>query len=373
MKNSDKKFISTYIKSQFKALENINNGSPYILSTYYFPSELACIYNVEVIYIERLVGLAVGMNMLDKDTTTPLHHGICSYQKAFLKLIEQKIIPKPQMIIAVRYPCKDAVKLCDYLHNTYKIPIFYLSLRQLRKDLEDVHHYLSSQYQVIEDIKDVVRRSNAAHDLKKTIDQYRRQYPGIIRSDDCLKIFPIENDFGKDSATCVLKELLSCIEKNISTYQKDNKTTICWMGLIPLSDNNMLTKIEKYTHCKFVYEEMWMFGDYKLYQDNFFDALTEKIKQSLFYNTYHRIHKIHDMMRQTHTEIVINLSHHNCSFLPQTIHQFKAYFEQKGITFYNISCDVVYEKFDSHSIIHSINKHVPYIGGENKDACLHLK
>ena len=60
----DKKFILKYIASQKKTLENIYNGKPYILCTYYFPSELVSLFEVEVIYIERLVGLAVGVNIL---------------------------------------------------------------------------------------------------------------------------------------------------------------------------------------------------------------------------------------------------------------------------------------------------------------------
>lgn len=356
MDKTDKKFLSVYIKSQLDSLINVFNGRPYVLSTYYFPSEMACLFDVEIIYIERIVGLAAGMNMLDQNKESPLDQNICSYQKAFVKLIEKKVIPKPDMIIAVRYPCKDAVALCDYLHDTYEIPIYHISLGQLKKDFQDIYYILSNKYKLKRDIREISRLSNEASELKEQIDHYRIQYPGIIRSEDCLKIFPIENDFGKESAVNVLKVLLNCIKDNIPSYEQKNVTNIFWMGLIPLIDNSMLSRLEKVTNCRFVFEEMWMFGSYKFDDSDFYDSLVMKIKQTLFYSIEDRIQKIHEVVKRTDTKGIMNLCQLNCSFLPKTIYRFEEYFTNISVPFFNGCCDVVMDTYDMKPMMEFINK-----------------
>ena len=42
-------YLSQYISSQKSVLKNINSGKPYILCTYYVPSELTAVFDTEFI------------------------------------------------------------------------------------------------------------------------------------------------------------------------------------------------------------------------------------------------------------------------------------------------------------------------------------
>ena len=59
--------MATYLQGQIAVLDRIGRGASYILCTYYFPSEAASLFDMNFIYIERIVGLAISLNMLKSD------------------------------------------------------------------------------------------------------------------------------------------------------------------------------------------------------------------------------------------------------------------------------------------------------------------
>ena len=352
----NKKNIAEYLRGQVTVLINMYSGQPYILCTYYFPSELANMYDTNFIYVERIVGLAISLNILKLDKKTPLPHNICSYQKAFIQMIEIGLIPMPELIIAVEYPCDDAVSLCKYIHNTYQIPILYIKTQSLKEDLQKIYTYLNKHYIIKNKISDVVEKANKANKLKNEIDFYRIYYPGILSSDTFLKIFPIENDFGSDSAIEILKNLLCVIKKNTQNYVSKHQLRILWMGLIPLYNNNILSKAEVCFPCKFVYEEMWMFSNSIISEEHFVEDMAQKIRNSFFYNVDKRLQKVIEIVKKMRINLVINFSQKNCGFLPQSIPIFQDYFSKSKIEFYNLGCDVVHGNFNIENLFSLIEK-----------------
>ena len=59
LKGEGKHTLAQYIAGQLETLQRIQEGAPYLLCTYYVPPELLLLYDVEVLYIERIVGLTV--------------------------------------------------------------------------------------------------------------------------------------------------------------------------------------------------------------------------------------------------------------------------------------------------------------------------
>lgn len=348
--------MATYLQGQIAVLDRIGRGASYILCTYYFPSEAASLFDMNFIYIERIVGLAISLNMLKSDGQTPLPYDICSYQKAFVQILERRLLPIPEAVIAVKYPCRDGVTLCEYIHDAYQVPIFYIDIQNLEQDLRTIYFYLKDHYGIKNEISAVVEKSNTANKIKNEIDSYRICYPGILPSGDFLKLFPVENDFGSDTAIEVLKELLNTLKKNIKGYAFQLKWKIFWMGLIPLYNNNMLSKAEARFSCKFVYEEMWMYGCSELSEETFFKDLARKIQTSFFYDVNKRVKRIAEMVEKMGVHIVINFSQKNCSFLPQSIPIFKDYFMKKNVGFYNLGCDVVSGHFHTEQLFSVIEK-----------------
>ena len=132
------------------------------------------------------------------------------------------------------------------------------------------------------------------------------------------------------------------------------------MGLIPLYNNNILSKTEEIFPCQFIYEEMWMFENPKFSGDHFFEDLARKIETSFFFDVDRRIQKIVEIVKKTGADIVINFSQKNCSFLPKTIPAFRDHFKKNNIGFYNLGSDVIQGDFDAEHL-YSIIKGAGYV------------
>ena len=105
LKGEGKHTLAQYIAGQLETLQRIQEGAPYLLCTYYVPPELLLLYDVEVLYIERIVGLTVSTGLLD-GLSGSLPPGICSYQRAFFHLMEQGALPKPCLLLSVDFPLR---------------------------------------------------------------------------------------------------------------------------------------------------------------------------------------------------------------------------------------------------------------------------
>lgn len=339
--------------SQKKKLERIFAGKSYILCTYYFPPEIANALDVEVLYIERVVGICVSGHCI---ADTACHCCIkeakgCSYQSVLFHLIEQKILPKPVMTVAVEFPCRDAVSLCEKLHSTYAIPIIYIHKKHLGAELKCFFEMAQEKFGCKKSLEETTTLSNQATEIKRKIDCLRIQYPGIVASDDCLKIFTVENDFGNMTAIYVLRNLLDFILDSIPKYHPPEGSMIFWMGLIPLYNNNILLKTERQTGCKFIYEEMWMFREKNIESGDVFNALAGNITNGVFYNRQTRADAIIRKIQAFNVEAVINFYQKNCSFLPAQDAFIRERMKKHNIRYYTTGQDVIAGNYKEQTLV----------------------
>lgn len=332
-----------------RSLEQIAEGKPYVLCTYYVPSEIAAMYDAEFIYIERIVGIAVSCGVVEGRENHALPEGICSYHKALWELIETGRLPRPSLILAFSYPCVDARLLCEGLHERYRIPIFHMGEGK-QKELRDCCEWLKQYFPLRQSVEETAVLANKAVILKTEIDKKRVAYPGIVSSHDMLKLFTVENMIGSSQAVEVLQGLVEHIDKQVETYAREEKLRFFWMGLIPLYDNSMLSFLETKYNCQFVYEEMWMFGNDYLRPSFFYEDLENKIKHSLFYDLNKRISGLIKKMKELGVNRVINFSQAHCSFLPPQIKEIKCALQQNNIQMYNLGADVVKGVFSRRRI-----------------------
>lgn len=338
--------FAEYIGSQKETLIRISKGNPYILCTYYIPSEFTALFQIECLYLERIVGLAVGTHILkNTDEADRIKIG-CSYHQTLIELIKRNIIQLPEHILCFEYPCRNCVEACTYLHEYYQIPIEYIKLDHLKTQLISLYNRMKDMYGVRQQIQDTVELSNTAAEIKRKIDSLRMNYPGLVSSDTALKIFAVENDFGTKTAVAVLSGIYNNMKSKIAVYQENNRKRIFWMGLIPLNNNNILSSIEKKLPVTFVYEEMWMFGDTCISEEYFFDEIAIKIENGLFYDNQKRIQKILTAIHDTKAAVVINLTQKGCSFLPPLLADVRAEVQKEGLPFINITTDVILDKYE---------------------------
>lgn len=351
-------YLASYINSQKKVIARILEGNPYVLCTYYIPSEFTALFQLEILYLERIVGISTGVCIIENEEASTKNKIGCSYHQTFLELIREKIIPLPQRILCLEYPCQNCVDMCWYLHEQYKIPIDFIKQNNIEEQLTNLYGKLKQRYGLKQEITKTVWFSNEATKLKYKIDEIRGECPGIISSDNFLKIFTVENDFGTQTAIEVLSNLYDMLRERQADYVKDDRLKIFWMGLIPLNNNSILSSVEKKLPVSFVYEEMWMFGDCYIKEKNFFHEITSKIESGLFYNNYQRADRIISMMKLTESTLAINVTQKRCSFLPPVLKPVQQLLEAEGFGLENITTDVINEQLKTSELIDKIEKFI---------------
>ena len=353
---SDDGALTVYLESQRDTLLKIYEGRPYVLCTYYIPSALMALTGAEALYIDRTVGLCAGARLLGTPEDDRPSGSACSYQRAFLSLIESGILPKPAAIAAAQYPCSGAVELCKVLHRRFNIPLFVVSEQSTAADLRVMGEWLLHSYGQRQGLSETVDLYNRALGIKRDIDAQRLRYPGALPGGLCLKLFCVENDLGRSSAIAVMQELARMVRKSASQRRTDKGLSVFWLGLVPLYDNNLLRRLEMKTGCSIVFEEMWMFGGRQLSVSSFYEDLARSVIESFFYDEARRPIKILSVMKETGAYTAVNFLQKRCSFLPRTACRIRRSLQTSGISVYHAAADVVYGSFDETGLMHFIEE-----------------
>jgi len=345
--------MAYYLRNQLDLLRNITEQKKdYIVVSYYVPGELLELINVEVVYMERLAGLAAAWHIFNKPVSMATAKGFpicsCSYQALFNLLIEEEVIPKPVGFIALSYACDDAWTYCKTAAEKYNIPFYYIDVpkvssngqqRYLTKQLGDLYRQIKTSFPGKTSIEDVIAASNEAQDIKSEIDVLRLKCPNNIL--DYFKLFPLYNDLGKKSTVDILKLYKDKLERDITSDYSKAVPRILWLGIVPLYKNSIISDIEKKLKCKVVCEEMFDFGGVKLTYNDFFENLARRIMCSRFFSLESRIEAMLINIKEFEINGIIHFSQRNCRFLPSMVPQLMSKAEEKRIPFIEINGDVV--------------------------------
>ena len=344
--------MAYYLRNQLEVLRNITeNNKDYLVASYYVPGELFELLDVEVVYIERLAGIAAAWRIFDKPVSRAIAKGFpacsCSYQALFDLLIEEGVIPKPVGFIALSYACGDAWTYCKAAADKYGVPFYYIDVPKvldggqqiyLSKQFEELYQHLKTLFSAKAHMEDVIAASNEAQDIVNEINLLRLTNPGNVI--DFFKLFPIYNDLGKKSTVEILKLFKDKLETD-KTYDNQNLPKILWLGIVPLYKNGIISDAEKRLGCKVVCEEMFDFGGIRLNYGTFFTNHAQRINRSRFFSLESRMEAIFKNIGDFGINGVIHFSQRNCRFLPSMVSFIKKKVEEKQIPFVEIQGDVV--------------------------------
>lgn len=344
--------MAYFLRNQLNLLRNITQlKKDYLVASYYVPRELLELLDVEVVYMERLSGLAAAWRILDKPVSMATAKGVpacsCSYQVLFDLLIGEGIIPKPAGFVALSFTCKDAWMYCKDAAAKYDVPFYFIDVpkttredqqKLFAKQLEALYHQLKKLYPAKTRIENVISASNEAQDIKLEIDAVRLKSPGNVI--DFFKLFPLYNDLGKKSTVEILRLFKSKLE-NSSVECGKNISRILWLGVLPLYRNSIISDIEKKLGYKVVCEEMFDFGKVKLSQNTFFENLAQRIMYSRFFSLDKRMEAMINSIRDFGVKGIIHFSQRNCMFLPPMVPGIIRKVKEANIPFVEITGDVV--------------------------------
>lgn len=349
LEHSGKPYLHAYMASQVERLKRILSGHPYVLCTYYVPSELTCLYDVEFLYVDRTVGLAVAAGLLPSSDQNL--GPICSYQQAFFDLLQCGILPLPVLMLGLDYPCADALRLMEAVQRRWHIPLVRLTSKCLRQDLKQTANLLSQRFGQCENTQRVARQYNEANAYKRSIDRLRIEFPGIADSADMLKLFTVENDFGSIVAVEILRALHEALAQRVKAWEPPREHPLLWLGLVPLRDINLFSRLPQETGFRVVFEEMWMIERPDCGQDDFFSGMAQRVQSSLFYHRAVRARRLVRRAKEVSAAAAVHFSQQCCSFLPPAAPELRRQFERAGIPWVSASADVVRSsRFDLSSL-----------------------
>jgi len=351
----DEYYMAQYLRNQFDLLKSIiEHKKEYLAASYYVPSELLELFDVEAVYMERFAGFAAAWRLFDnpvaKAEAQGFPSGRCSYQALFHLLIEGGVIPRPAGFAALSYACKDAWMYCRDAAEQYNLPFCYIDipkttgkdqLTYLTKQLEELYEKLKANFPLKTNIEKVVVASNKALVIKHEIDDLRINNPEGTNIMDLFKLFPLYNDLGKESTVQILKSFKDKFEKDSIQTDEHNVARILWLGIVPLYKNRLLKDIENKLECKIVGEEMFDFGITKLSNDTFFEDLAQRIISSRFFTWESRMEAIFKNARDFGVQGIVHFSHRNCGFLPPSVPLIRKKVEEMKLSFVELKGDVV--------------------------------
>ena len=350
MEHSGKAYLKDFVASQIERLRRIINGRPYVLCTFYIPSELACLYDAEFLYIDRTVGLAASAGLLPSagEELGPL----CSYQQAFYDLLRERILPPPALLLWMEYPCTDAGRLMQAIHRRFGTPLLSIARDRMQRDLMEVKIQLDRRYDHRESVDQIAARYRQANAYKASIDRLRVEFPGIADSADLFKLFTVENDFGSAEAVNILKTLYETLAQRVRMWQPRSGLRLFWLGLVPLYDIGLIARLPEQTGFRVVFEEMWMFERPDCHADDFFSGMAERVRRSLFYDPAVRVDRILARARELSIDAVVHFSQRRCSFLPPAIPRLRGSLEELGIPWVGAGTDVIRrQRFDEKGLL----------------------
>lgn len=347
-------YLSQYLKQQLDVVDKILNGSPYYASTFYVPSEILALFDLQVLFIERIAGFGAANSIFKGIETLRLKSGMpskaCTYQILFNSLVDEGLLPVPQGLIGASYACDDAWAYLRGISLKYRIPFHFIDvfhqssgdcIGYLSTQLKDLYEVLKTKFKMKGTLEEVVYISNRSMDIKSEIDSLRLRYPGVLGSMDGFKLFTLYNDLGKASALSVLESLLFCLKEKSKDFNIKKTKKLLWLGILPLYQNRLILEIEKKYGCLFVYEELFDFTQHKIMESAFFEDLAKRIVSSVFFSTEERVNSIIKWAKLFEIEGIVHFSQRNCRFLPPMVHLLRRRLEIEGIPFVEIHGDAI--------------------------------
>lgn len=346
-----------FISEQQKTLNRIWAGEPYIAATFYIPGEILSLFDVPVIYMERIAGFAAACGIGTRfGPAAYLPDCACTYQITFDRLISEGLLPCPAVFAASNFACDDAWLYCAAASQKYQVPLFFAEVpvccAQSGEQLSDMaavfrRFYLTvkNHFRQVRSQSEALEASACALSLKQEIDRLRIRCPGLIDSRECLNLFPLYNDLGRPFAVRVLSEFLRCANARLKTYRRPDGKRLMWAGLVPLFGGSILHRIEQRYSCRIVCEELFDFGPQAAGSGDFFYDIAFRLSACNYFSLKNRIRNILFYSDAIGLDGVISLVQKNCGFLSPLVMPLVSELVDYGIAVAELSGDVIDSRY----------------------------
>jgi benzoyl-CoA reductase/2-hydroxyglutaryl-CoA dehydratase subunit BcrC/BadD/HgdB len=281
---------------------------------------------------------------------------LCSFHRCALGMALEKILPRPDLVIATNNLCDGAAKFLEIAAGIYGCPYFLLSVPYtdspqsrawLAEDIlalqREVKKLLPARQ---EEIARVIAYVNTTRKHMVAVNNLRRSLPSPWRGSEALtQVIVFFNALGTGEGLSFYRSLEKVLGYRVAKglpAVPDQRKRLLWLHFKPFYPNPLLDLVEIGHRAVLAFEEVSEVFWEEIPQSDYAGGIAAKILANpLWGPAERRVKLVIDLARAYRVDGVIHFAHWGCRQSTGSVHLLRTALGREGIPFLNLDGDCI--------------------------------
>ena len=282
---------------------------------------------------------------------------LCSFHRCALGMALERVLPRPDLVLATSHLCDGAVKFLEMAAEIYGCPYYLLQIPY--QDTPPSRSWLAEEIKALqqelkpllpsrpEEIERVADRINATRRHMTAINDLRKNIPAPWRGSEALtQVVIFLNGLGTAEALSFYRELeqvLRCrVQKNARAAAGRQERRLLWLHFKPFYPNPLMDLLEVRHKTVIAFEEVSEVFWEEISGDSFAEGIAAKILANpLWGPAERRVNQTLKLTREYRVQGVIHFAHWGCRQSTGSAALLRAALGEAGIPFLNLDGDCI--------------------------------
>ncbi len=281
---------------------------------------------------------------------------LCSFHRCALGMALERVLPRPDLVIATTHLCDGAVKFLEMTAGIYGCPFYLLQIPY--RDTPQSRSWLAEEILALqkelkpllparpEEIGRVIDNLNATRRHMAAINDLRKNIPAPWRGSEALtRVVIFLSGLGTAEALNFYRELeqvLRCrVSKNAPAVAEQERRLL-WLHFKPFYPNPLMDLLESGLKSVIAFEEVSEVFWEEIPRDNYAGGMAAKILANpLWGPAERRVKQAMKLAREYRVQGVIHFAHWGCRQSNGSAALLRTAFGKAGIPFLNLDGDCI--------------------------------
>ncbi len=281
---------------------------------------------------------------------------LCSFHRCALGMAMERLLPRPDLILASSHLCDGAVKFLEAAGRLYGCPYFLLPVPY--RDTPQARSWLAGEIRALQrelktllparpkEAARVFANVNATRRHMVAVNELRKNVPAPWRGSEALTLVILFlNGLGTAEALSFYRELERVLSRRVrkkTPVVPEQKRRLLWLHFKPFYANPLLDLLEIGHQSVIAFEEV----SYVFWEEIPPDAYAEGIAAKMLANPLwgpgeKRVNLVLRLVRDYHAQGVIHFSHWGCRQSTGAAALLRAALNKEGIPFLDLDGDCI--------------------------------
>lgn len=281
---------------------------------------------------------------------------LCSFHRCALGMALEKILPRPDLVIATGNLCDGAVKFLEIAADIYGCPFFLLpvpyddtsrSRKWLAEEILALEREVKSLLPVrTEEIARVIANVNEARKHMVAINSLRKSIPSPWRGSEALtQAVVFFNALGTRDGLNFYRSLENVLRYRVEKRMPavpDQRRRLLWLHFKPFYPNPLLDLLEVERKAVIAFEEVSEVFWEEIPPSDHAGGIAAKILANPLWGAgERRVKLVLDLARAYRVDGVIHFAHWGCRQSTGLVHLFRSALGKEGVPFLNLEGDCI--------------------------------